>query len=81
MNNKKSDMPKKLKIEFWVNEDMSLAIKQSPLELTTKEIKLFYFADNLVELRGELYEKKHNTLSQVDKETGRLYRILTYGLD
>lgn len=80
MNDETSDMPKKIRLELWVNEDMSHLIKKSSLELTTEEIRLFCFADNLVQLRGVVYEKAKNTIIQQDSDTGKVYRTFTYGL-
>ncbi|KYK26487.1 hypothetical protein AYK26_05035 [Euryarchaeota archaeon SM23-78] len=80
MSHEKSDVPKKIELELWVEDDMSTSIKKSSLELTTEEVKLFYFADDLVQLREEFYKKTKHTIIQLDGETGRLYRTLTYYL-
>lgn len=80
MTNEELDMPRKIELELWVEDDMSTSIKKSSLELTTEEVKLFYFADDMVQLRGVVYEKIKNTRIQPDDDTGRLYRTLTYGI-
>ncbi|MBL7100435.1 MAG: hypothetical protein ISS23_00605 [Nanoarchaeota archaeon] len=80
MTNEGSDMPQKIELELWVEDNMSTSIKRSSLELTAEEAKIFHFADNLVQLRGIFYEKRKNTIIQTDHDTGRLYRSLTYSL-
>ena len=80
MTNEELDMPEQIKLELWVEDDMSTSIKKSSLELTTEELKLFYFADDLVHLRGVVYEKRKNIVIQPDGDTGRLYRTFTYGI-
>jgi len=78
VTNEEWDMPKKIELELWVEDDMSTSIKKSSLELTIEEVKLFHFADDLVQLRGVVYEKAKNIIIQPDNDTGRLYRTFTY---
>ena len=80
MDDEDLSLPRGIRLEFWVNDDMTMSIKKSSLKLTDEELKLFHFADELVQLRGVGYERTRDPLSQIDSDAGKVYRIFTYGV-